>query len=104
MTLRKRSLQTVFACTSVSDMKEMLSTAPCSTLVTAKEAADLLPSTGYQSLLRWARHGKIASVRLPNGRVFFQRGDIEELLRPSVSGRGREPTAAGLLGGDPGEG
>lgn len=104
MTLRKRSLQTVFACTSVSDMKEMLSTSPGSTLVTAKEAADLLPSTGYQSLLRWARHGKIASVRLPNGRVFFQRGDIEELLRPSVSGRGREPTAAGLLGGDPGEG
>lgn len=48
-------------------------------LLTADEAARLLPNTSAQSILRWARSGKIPSVRLPNRRVFFERGVIENL-------------------------
>lgn len=58
-------------------------------LLTAGEAAKLLPDTSAQSLLRWARDRKIASVRLPNGRVFFERDVIEAL--PVY----REPVCAG---------
>ena len=48
-------------------------------LLTAGEASKLLPDTSAQTLLRWARNRKIASVRLPNGRVFFEREVIEGL-------------------------
>ena len=64
-------------------------------LLTAGEASKLLPDTSAQSLLRWARDRKIASVRLPNGRVFFEREVIENL--PVY----REPAyAAGSLSED----
>ena len=59
-------------------------------LLTAGEAAKLLPDTSAQSLLRWARDRKIASVQLPNGRVFFEREAIESL--PVY----REPVCAGV--------
>lgn len=52
-------------------------------LLSAKDASQLLPGVGYQALLRWARSGEVAHVRLPNGRVFFRRSDIEVLLEPS---------------------
>ncbi len=52
-------------------------------LLAAKNAAQLIPgSASYQSLLRWARLGKVPFVRLPSGRLFFRRADIEALLRP----------------------
>jgi len=52
-------------------------------LLPAKDAAALIPgASSYQSLLRWARQGKVPFVRLPSGRMFFQRSDIEALLRP----------------------
>ncbi|MDR6939252.1 helix-turn-helix domain-containing protein [Arcanobacterium hippocoleae] len=59
-----------------------------SELISSAEAAAILPETSTQSLLRWAREGKIPSVRLPSGRRFFRREDIEKLLapfQPSVS-------------------
>ncbi|QJC22520.1 helix-turn-helix domain-containing protein [Arcanobacterium buesumense] len=56
-----------------------------SELISASEAAALLPDTTEQSLLRWARQGKIPSVRLPNGRRFFEREDIEAILEPTMS-------------------
>jgi hypothetical protein len=52
-------------------------------LLAAKIAAQLIPgSASYQSLLRWARQGKVPFVRLPSGRMFFRRSDIEALLTP----------------------
>lgn len=51
-------------------------------LLNAREAAELLPGVGSQALLRWARQGEVAHVRLPNGRVYFRRADIEALLTP----------------------
>ena len=50
--------------------------------MTAREASELLPGTGYQALLRWAKTGEVPYVRLPNGRIFFRRSDIEALLEP----------------------
>jgi predicted site-specific integrase-resolvase len=50
-------------------------------LLAAKDAAELLPgSASYQSLLRWARQGKVPFVRLPSGRLFFRRSDIDAPL------------------------
>lgn len=53
-------------------------------LLNAREAAELLPGVGSQALLRWARQGEVAHVRLPNGRVYFRRSDVEALLEPVV--------------------
>lgn len=50
--------------------------------MSAREASELLPGTGYQALLRWAKTGEVPHVRLPNGRIFFRRSDIEALLEP----------------------
>lgn len=57
-------------------------------LLSAAEVAAILPGTSVQSVMRWAREGKIPSVRLPSGRRFFRREDIEKILtpfQPSVS-------------------
>lgn len=51
-------------------------------LLGARAASEMLPGVGYQSLLRWAKAGDVPHVRLPNGRVFFRRSDIEALLEP----------------------
>ena len=51
-------------------------------LLTAREAAQLLPSTSAQTILRWAREGSIPSVRLPSGRVFFVKADVLAMLEP----------------------
>ena len=45
----------------------------------------MLPGVSYQSLLSWARTGKLPHLRLPNGRVRFRRSDIEALLTPTIS-------------------
>jgi hypothetical protein len=63
-------------------------------LLTAKNAAALLPgASSYQSLLRWARQGKVPFVRLPSGRMFFRRSDIEALLAPVEPGSGERDAA-----------
>ena len=51
-------------------------------LLTSVEAAALLPETSPQTLLRWAKQGRIPFVELPSGRKFFRRSDIEALLVP----------------------
>ena len=53
-----------------------------SELLCAEGAAKLLPLTSAATLRRWASKGQIAHVRLPNGRLFFQREAIEALLEP----------------------
>ena len=59
-------------------------------LLSARAASEIVPGVGYQSLLRWAKAGDVPHVRLPNGRVFFRRSDIEALLEPvSTEGRGQ---------------
>lgn len=61
-------------------MKEKL--AQDNELLTAKEAAELIPHTSHQTVLLWARKGDIPSIVLPSGRRLFRRKDIEALLRP----------------------
>lgn len=69
-------------------------------LLSPREACALLPGVGYQALLRWARQGDVAHVRLPNGRIYFRRADIEVLLTPvgcgvSAESVGRAPVGVG---------
>ena len=65
---------------SISYMKEPLSS---DSFITAREVAALLPGTSDQTVLRWARDGKIPVVTLPSGRRFFRREDVEVFLEPS---------------------
>ena len=51
-----------------------------SDLLTAREAAQILPSTSAATVSRWARDRLIPYVELPNGRRFFERTDIEKLM------------------------
>lgn len=53
-------------------------------LLTAAQAAKLLPSTSASTVSRWARRGEIPYVELPGGRKFFRRSDVEALLTPVV--------------------
>lgn len=49
-------------------------------LLPGREAVKLLPGTTYDTLMRWARTGKIPFVeRRPGNRKFFRRVDIEAL-------------------------
>ena len=47
-----------------------------------KEAAEFTGVASERTFLRWAREGKVADVRLPNGRVLFRQSDLEELITP----------------------
>lgn len=49
-------------------------------LLTAREAAQILPSTSAATVSRWARDRLIPYVELPNGRRFFERQVIESLV------------------------
>lgn len=49
-------------------------------LLTAREAAQILPSTSAATVSRWARDRRIPYVELPNGRRFFERQVIESLV------------------------
>ena len=53
-------------------------------LLSAQQAAAMLPETSSATIYRWARQGKIPVVELPSGRKFFRRSDIEALLVPVV--------------------
>ncbi|MDO5048520.1 MAG: helix-turn-helix domain-containing protein [Actinomycetaceae bacterium] len=73
-------------------------------LLTAHEVADLLPDTSYQTVLRWARIGAIPYVKLPSGRKFFRRSDVDDLLTPRVATDALFPEDQALPGfGESGE-
>lgn len=52
-------------------------------LLPGRVAVKLLPGTTYDTLMRWAREGKVP-VYLLGGRKFFRREDVEALLTPVV--------------------
>ena len=75
-------------------------------LLTAAEAAALLPQTTSQTVLRWAKEGQLPYVELPGGRrrrKFFRREDIEALLQPRVAPSAGSPAESpdGVLPGQP---
>ena len=51
-------------------------------LLSTAEAAAMIPDCNEQTLRRWARAGSVPAVRLPSGKLFFRREDIEDLLVP----------------------
>lgn len=62
-------------------------------LLTAAQAAALLPDTSAPTVLRWAKDGRLPFIELPGGvrsRKYFRRADIEALLKPRVAGRARD--------------
>ena len=69
--------------------------------MTPSQAASLLPNTSVDSIRRWIRSGALPAQKLPNGRYFVRRGDVEALLSPvgpSVSGvEGMELPGQGAL-------
>ena len=67
-------------------------------LLSAASAATLLPQTSASTLLRWARTGKVPYIRLPSGRVFFRRADVEALLEPVEVGEDLGPFGDPLPG------
>lgn len=70
-------------------------------LISPHAAAELLPNTSYQAVLRWIRDGKLPAVTLPSGRRFLRRSDIEALLVPTVVVEGAgSPEGAGLVAGE----
>lgn len=50
--------------------------------LTPSQAASLLPNTSVDSIRRWIRSGALPAQKLPNGRYFVRRGDVEALLSP----------------------
>ena len=59
-----------------------------SDLLTADQAAALLPGANRAQLMRWARDGLVPSVQyVPRGQRLFRRSDIEALLEPVVGDR-----------------
>ena len=52
--------------------------------LTPSQAASLLPNTSVDSIRRWIRSGALPAQKLPNGRYFVRRGDVEALLSPAV--------------------
>lgn len=66
------------------DVSEQSTAGEGSGLLTADEVAAILrvhPST----VLRWAKEGGIAAVRLPGRAVRFRRSDIEKVLNTSAA-------------------
>lgn len=71
-------------------------------LLTAEQAAALLPGANRAQLMRWARDGLVPSVQyVPRGQRLFRRSDIEALLEPVVGDRVPDSSAedAALLPG-----
>ena len=52
------------------------------TLMTAREVSENTGIASERTVLRWAREGKVAHVKLPNGRVMFRPEDVEVILVP----------------------
>ena len=74
--------------------------------LTPSQAASLLPNTSVDSIRRWIRSGALPAQKLPNGRYFVRRGDVEALLSPALpsapsSATSSDSSVDGVL---PGEG
>ena len=72
--------------------------------LTPSQAASLLPNTSVDSIRRWIRSGALPAQKLPNGRYFVRRGDVEALLSPafpstSSSAMSSDPSVDGVLPG-----
>lgn len=65
---------------NVHQMKE----ADIDEALTPSQAASLLPNTSVDSIRRWIRSGALPAQKLPNGRYFVRRGDVEALLSPAL--------------------
>lgn len=55
-------------------------------LLSASQASAMTGLASARTFLRWAKAGEIPFVRLPSGRIFFRRSDIEALVTPVVIG------------------
>ncbi|OLO53311.1 hypothetical protein BKH27_06835 [Actinomyces oris] len=72
--------------------------------LTPSQAASLLPNTSVDSIRRWIRSGALPAQKLPNGRYFVRRGDVEALLSPALpstssSATSSDPSVDGVLPG-----
>lgn len=74
--------------------------------LTPSQAASLLPNTSVDSIRRWIRSGALPAQKLPNGRYFVRRGDVEALLSPALPSAPSSATSSGssVDGVLPGEG
>ena len=74
--------------------------------LTPSQAASLLPNTSVDSIRRWIRSGALPAQKLPNGRYFVRRGDVEALLSPALPSTSSSATSSGssVDGVLPGEG
>ena len=74
--------------------------------LTPSQAASLLPNTSVDSIRRWIRSGALPAQKLPNGRYFVRRGDVEALLSPALPSAPSSATSSGssMDGVLPGEG
>ena len=74
--------------------------------LTPSQAAALLPNTSVDSIRRWIRSGALPAQKLPNGRYFVRRGDVEALLSPALPSAPSSATSSGssVDGVLPGEG
>lgn len=54
-------------------------------LLSLAEASMLLPAVTPITLRRWARSGKVAHIKMPNGRLWFKREDVLVLMKPVVA-------------------
>jgi predicted site-specific integrase-resolvase len=68
--------------------------------ITLKEAADIFAGANVKisqsTLARWARSGKLQSIR-PGRRIFVRRGQIRAMLQPSRRGVPAEQLPPGLF-------
>lgn len=63
--------------------------------LTPSQAAALLPNTSVDSIRRWIRSGALPAQKLPNGRYFVRRGDVEALLSPALPSASSSATSSG---------
>ena len=63
--------------------------------LTPSQAAALLPNTSVDSIRRWIRSGALPAQKLPNGRYFVRRGDVEALLSPALPSTSSSATSSG---------
>jgi hypothetical protein len=76
---------------NVHQMKE----ADVNEALTPSQAASLLPNTSVDSIRRWIRSGALPAQKLPNGRYFVRRGDVEALLSPALPSTPSSATSSG---------
>lgn len=62
-------------------------------LLSLKEASKLLPAVTPVTLRRWANTNKVAHIRMPNGRLWFEREAIQALMTPVVPEAGTDGVA-----------